>query len=171
MKATSALNVVFCAFFASIMASASVSADIGSRSAPLLDSPESQVLELINQYRAQNGLATLEVSPMLTRSSRWMSMDMARNGYFGHVDSQGRDPFTRLASFRYSFRTSMGENIAAGNQDAQSTFLQWRNSPEHDANMLSSNYHMIGVGRVSLPGSVYHWYWTTDFGGYDDRAP
>lgn len=134
-----------------------------------LDAQEAEVLDLINQYRARYGLAALRVSPQLTGSSRWMSLDMARNGYFGHVDSLGRNPFTRMAAFRYGYPTSQGENIAAGNADARNTFIQWRDSPEHNANMLNSSYCVIGVGRISLDGSVYHWYWTTDFGGYDDR--
>lgn len=144
--------------------------DLRANGAIHLGSQERECLGLINQYRAQYGLAPLAASPTLIRSARWMSQDMAQHGYFGHTDSMGRNPFSRMAAFRYGYYTSQGENIAAGNSDAQSTFIQWQNSPEHNANMLNPNYRVIGIGRVELQGSMYVWYWTTDFGGYVDEV-
>jgi uncharacterized protein YkwD len=99
-----------------------------------------------------------------------MSEDMATKGYFDHTDSLGRDPFTRMAQFGYTFGTYMGENIAAGNATAQDTFTQWKNSPGHNQNMLDPQYLVIGIGRYSVKGSPYGWYWTTDFGGVVDAV-
>jgi len=42
----------------------------------------------------------------------------------------------------------MGENIAAGNSDAWNTFVQWRESPGHNANMLTGEFTCIGIGRA-----------------------
>jgi uncharacterized protein YkwD len=125
---------------------------------------------LINDYRAQNGAPPLQVSIALTRSSDWMSNDMAEKNYFSHTDSLGRDPFTRMADFGYSDASSSGENIAAGNADAQSTFTQWKNSPGHNANMLNPSYLVIGVARAQGANSTYGWYWTTDFGSTIDTT-
>ena len=44
---------------------------------PTLDAEEQGVLKLVNDYRAQNGLAALKVSLALTRAADWMSADMA----------------------------------------------------------------------------------------------
>lgn len=133
-----------------------------------LDSEEAAFVVLINQYRVSQGLAELQVSLDLTISSKWMSQDMAANNYLGHTDSLGRDPFTRMAAFGYGNYSAAGENVAAGNADAQSTFTQWKNSAAHNANMLDSGYAVIGVGRAYSASSTYGWYWTTDFGSTVD---
>ncbi len=130
---------------------------------PSLDAEENAFLGIINEYRASQGLGALVVSPTLETSSRWLSQDMAAKGYFDHTDSLGRDFGTRLSAFGYGASTA-GENIAAGNADAQSTFTQWKNSPGHNANMLGSGYKAIGIARYYDASSPYGWYWTTDFG-------
>ena len=144
-----------------------------------LDAEQSSFLTLINQYRAQNGLGALQVSLALQQSSQWMSADMAAKNYFSHTDSLGRDPFKRMAAFGYSY-TPAGENIAAGYSDAQNTFNQWKTACDPDAtgactyahnkNMLNASYKVIGIGRAYGASSTYHWYWTTDFGGYVDQT-
>lgn len=133
-----------------------------------LDQNEAAFLPLINNFRAQNGLAPVQASVILTTSSRWMSNDMGTKNYFDHTDSLGRDLKTRLNSFGYS--GSMGENIAAGYQSAQDVFTGWENSPGHRANMLNPDYKAIGIGRVTVPGSTYSTYWTTDFGDTVDQV-
>jgi uncharacterized protein YkwD len=135
----------------------------GTTTPPTLDAESAAFLVLLNNLRAQNGLAALTLSPLLIESSQWMSTDMATNNYFDHTDSLGRDPFTRMTAFGYDSNDE-GENIAAGNSDAQSTYTQWVNSAPHLANMLDSSYTQIGVGRAYSADSTYGWYWTTDFG-------
>src|SRR5712692_411805 len=143
------------------------------------DSEEWAFLTIINNFRAQNGLGALQVSAALESSSKWMSGDMAAKNYFSHNDSLGRDPFARMSAFGYpgGYR---GENIAAGNADAQSAFNQWLNACDPDGsgnctfahrnNMLGSNYQVIGIGRAYNPSSTYRWYWTTNFGSVLDQT-
>jgi len=138
--------------------------------APLLAGEEQALLDLINTYRAQNGLSALNVSPTLTDAARWMSQDMADNNYFSHTDSLGRDPFQRMADFGYGFNTWKGENLAAGSQTASETFELWRSSPGHNANILRAEFTVVGIGRAYGPNSTYGWYWTNDFGVYDDSG-
>ncbi len=77
-----------------------------------------------------------------------MSQDMGANNYFSHTDSQGRDPFARMAAFGYNYNTWKGENLAAGTESAQAAFDMWRNSSGHNANMLNGNFTVIGIGRA-----------------------
>ncbi len=121
-------------------------------------------LRLINLYRVAHGRPRLKMDRRLTRTADWMGRDMARNGYFSHTDSLGRDPFQRLARFRYPSNTWRGENLAAGYADPANTFNQWKNSPGHRANMLNRNFRAIGISRVCLEGSEYSCYWVTEFG-------
>ena len=144
--------------------------DADAQAIPVLNSEEQAFVTLINNYRTQNGLAPLQVSVTLTNAAKWMSGDMAASNYFSHTDSYGRDPVARMAAFGYSYATWKGENIAAGNGTAADTFTQWKNSPEHNQNMLNPSYTVIGVGRVYWGFSTYKYYWTTDFGGYVDRV-
>lgn len=130
------------------------------------DQEERLFFIMINQYRAQNRVGPLAVSPRLSNAAQWMSGDMASKNYFSHTDSRGRDPFTRMCAFDYCYSTAKAENIAAGDGTGVGVFLQWRNSTGHNANMLSALYTAIGVGRAA--GGRYGWYWTTDFGGYRD---
>jgi uncharacterized protein YkwD len=141
------------------------------RPASALDGEESAVLDLINQYRSANGLGTLSQNGTLNNAARWMSDDMASNNYFSHTDSQGRDPFVRLADFGYTYNTWKGENLAAGIDSAQEAFDLWKGSPGHNANMLNPNFTVIGIARSYGPSSTFGWYWSTDFGGQGDYVP
>jgi uncharacterized protein YkwD len=87
-----------------------------------------------------------------------------------HTDSLGRDAWTRICDFEYCYDTWVGENIAAGYSTAIDVFTAWKNSPDHNSNMLSSNYVAMGISRVYIAGSPYGWYWTNDFGGVQSNA-
>ncbi|HSP54612.1 MAG TPA: CAP domain-containing protein [Dehalococcoidia bacterium] len=145
---------------------------VGSpRQAAALDGEETAVLNLINQYRAANGLGTLSIDGTLDTAARWMSDDMANNNYFSHTDSLGRDPFVRLGDFGYTYNTWKGENLAAGIDTAQEAFDLWKGSPGHNANLLNPSFTVIGIARSYNSASTFGWYWATDFGGQGDPAP
>jgi len=132
-----------------------------------LDTEESTFLTLINNYRAANGAPALTISYTLTKSSAWKSYDLGANAYFAH-DDLNRTWVQRVVACGYTASGYIGENIAAGYQSAQSVFDAWRNSAGHNANMLNATYHAIGIGREYVAGSLYGWYWTTDFGAIAD---
>jgi len=135
---------------------------------PPLNEDEATLLALINDYRLQNGRSTLEVSPTLTAAARWMSEDMAENGYQGsHIDSLGRGAWERMAAFGYA-GAGWGEVIAWGQPTPQQAFDAWRNSPGHNEIMLTPYFVVAGVGKAYDPQSLYGWFWTVDFGDYDD---
>jgi hypothetical protein len=130
---------------------------------PPLTDDEATLLALINDYRMENGLSPLGVSPTLTAAARWMSEDMATNGYGGqHLDSLGRTPRERMTAFGY-VGSGWGEVIAWGQHTPEQTFEAWRNSPGHNEVMLQPYFAVAGVGNTANP-----WYWTVDFGDYDD---
>lgn len=135
-----------------------------------LDGEEKAFVALLNNYRAANGLPALSVSLALTNASAYMSQDLSLDlTPFDHIDSLGRTPQQRMAAYSYGYNTWVGENVAAGRPDAASTFQQFQNSAEHNANMLNARYTTMGVARVHRPESGFGWYWTTDFGGVQDQ--
>src|SRR5215212_11923037 len=134
------------------------------------DSEELQFLELINDYRQQNGLDSLALSDTLAVSAERHDQDMARYSFFAHntADSSyypvGSQPWDRMVAEGYDYNTYKGENIAVGYETAEEAFEAWRNSPSHNHAMLDGSYRVIGIARINEPGSVHGWYWTTDFG-------
>ena len=162
------LGVAACTLFAAGSPSPRSARAAGDCTASgVLDAEERAFLSLINEHRAQNGRAPLAVSYTLSKAAQWKSQDMGANAYFAH-DDQSRTWVQRIRDCGYGYNTWLGENIAAGISSAESAFNLWRNSPGHNANMLSSNFTAIGTGRAYTAGSPYGWYWTTEFGGYDD---
>jgi len=139
--------------------------------APLLSDEEQALLGYINDYRIQNGLDPLTISPTLTEAAGWMSQDMGDKDYFSHTDSLGRSPFQRMAASGYdceAYNTWCGENLAAGVAAGSETFELWRNSPGHNGNMLNPNYVVAGIAAAFNQDSTYGWYWTLDLGGFDE---
>lgn len=112
---------------------------------------ESKMISLINGERARVGLSLLEVDPRLTEVAQAHSRDMFTRGYFSHYTPEGLSPFDRLTQAEISF-TVAGENLAyAPNIDIAHTGLM--NSPGHRANILSADYHKIGIGIID--GGIY----------------
>lgn len=135
------------------------------------DPEEIQFLELINGYRADNGLKALLLSDTLAGAAEHHSQDMARYSFFAHDTAassyykSGYEPWDRMEQEGYDYETYKGENIAAGYESAEEAFRAWRNSPSHNQAMLDGRYRVIGISRIHDPGSVHGWHWTTDFGG------
>jgi hypothetical protein len=125
---------------------------------------EREQVELINDFRAENGLRPLAIDGTLSKAARWMANAMPANNFFAHDDHLGRHFDDRLADFNYPSDTYRGENLAAGYPDAANTFRQWKESPGHRANMLTRDYTAIGIALVDAPGSTYGYYWVTEFG-------
>ena len=120
---------------------------------------EQEVVRLVNEVRAQNGLSPLTANWELSRVARYKSQDMADNRYFSHTSPTYGTPFQMIKAFGLSFRTA-GENIAYGQRTPQAVMNGWMNSSGHRANILNASYTQIGVGYVA-DGH----YWTQMFTG------
>lgn len=124
----------------------------------------SQVVGLINQYRAGKGLAQLAVSQPLTASSVWKSLHMAGYGYFAHDDPAppvGRSASQRARDCGYG-GSWWGENIAWGYTSAQAAVNGWLGSAGHKANIENPSFTSTGVGvAADASGQLY---WTQSFG-------
>lgn len=118
---------------------------------------EQEVIRLVNEIRAENGLKALTYDWELSRVARFKSQDMKDNNYFAHNSPVYGTPFQMIRNFGISYRTA-GENIAKGYKTPQAVVNGWMNSPGHRANILSSSYTKIGVGYVPSGN-----YWTQMF--------
>ena len=120
---------------------------------------EQEVIRLVNEIRAQNGLKALTYNWELGRVARYKSQDMADHNYFSHTSPTYGSPFQMMKSFNISYR-SAGENIAKGQATPQAVVNAWMNSSGHRANILNASYTHIGVGYVAEGR-----YWTQMFVG------
>lgn len=124
---------------------------------------EKEVLNLVNQERAKNGLQPLKWANDLANVARAHSLDMATNNFFSHTNLKGQSPFDRMsaAGIKYSMAA---ENIAAGQTTPAEVMNSWMNSAGHRANILNPNLKELGVGYVKATnGSSYSCYWTQTF--------
>lgn len=124
---------------------------------------ESDVIDLVNDERAAEGLGPLSYDANLTAAARGHSQDMGLNDYFDHIGLDGSTPGDRITEAGYSWNT-YGENIAAGYATPAAVVAGWMASAGHRANILNPNFCDIGVGYAYVASSTYGRYWTQNFG-------
>ena len=111
------------------------------------------VLRLMNEYRAAEGLPPLREDPRLMRAAEDRMRHMEELGYWSHQSPDGMSPFVWLAARDYTYRTA-GENLANGFETPQVLVESWMESPGHRANILGSQYEDVGIAIID--GSTTH---------------
>lgn len=146
--------------------------DAAAAGTSCIDGEEMATVNMINDYRAQNGLPPVWITQTLSDAAEHHSASMAANGYFSHdLAAEGITWSQNMTNYGYSYSTWRGENLAGGQASAGEVVGAWQVSPAHNSVMLSSQFTAIGIGLVYVDAATYGWYWTTDFGGYvDDPA-
>ena len=135
---------------------------------------EMAFVDLLNDYRAKNGVDPVLVSDILSEAATRHSHDMAKYGFFNHVTASsdwfapGTTWHQRMVASGYPASAYMGENIGVGFDTAAEIFTAWKNSPSHNSNMLDPHWKVIGIGVESIGGAGP--FWTTDFGDYQDAT-
>lgn len=125
-----------------------------------------QSIALVNQARQRAGLTALSADPLLNQVAQRYSARMAAEGFYDHVDPQGRNVVDRINAVGYVARRS-AENIARGQPDPVTVVQGWLNSPGHRANILDPAQTAIGAGYAFTPAPPYHHYWTHVFAAPD----
>ena len=127
---------------------------------------ERLMLALVNQDRADpanqpetKGRAMpLRWNDRIAEVARAHSLDMLRQGYFGHIDPQGGTVATRVEAAGMEWQ-AVGENIAIYNSvaGAEAAFMnEPRFTKNHRGNILNPDYAEVGIGIVQAPdGRVY----------------
>ena len=116
---------------------------------------EKEIFDLVNDYRAENGLPTFSVDAAIIVQCRSHSRDMGKGIVpFGH---DGFD--ARIDEIRKSMNVRGGaENVYFRSSEsgvASATVNAWKNSDGHNKNMLG-DYNVAGVGvEVNSNGNVY----------------
>ncbi|TDQ40319.1 CAP domain-containing protein [Aureibacillus halotolerans] len=111
-----------------------------------LQAQEQQMLDLVNNARAEQGLEPLQADPELTKLARLKAQDMIDNSYFSHQSPTYGSPFDMMNQFGVEYQTA-GENLA-GNQTVEKAHEALMNSQGHRENILKSDYTNVGIGVV-----------------------
>ncbi|WP_245308258.1 CAP domain-containing protein [Halalkalibacter urbisdiaboli] len=116
---------------------------------------EDQVVALVNQERAKQGLKPLTHRADVKNVAHKKAEDLINANYFSHNSPNYGSPFDMLKSFGIQYTTA-GENIAKGQKTPQEVMNAWMDSPGHRQNILKPEYDTIGVG-------FYHSAWVQMF--------
>ncbi len=111
-----------------------------------------ELIRLINDYRAENGLPRLTKNEKLTEAADVRAKEASIS--FSHVRPNGEHMSVLGAEFGAENLTASHENLYAGAYSAKSAFRAWQNSPGHNAAMLTSSGATeiaIGICTQNIP--------------------
>ncbi len=111
-----------------------------------------EVLNIVNQRRAENGQSALAMDKSLLESAMLRAAEITVD--FSHTRPNGDDCFS-VDDLAY------GENIAYGFDSASSVMNAWMDSEGHRNNILRSSYKSVGIGCFYKNGTYY---WVQLFG-------
>lgn len=129
----------------------SAASDLRSVSAAQRAADQQTLLNLINAYRAQNGLGAVKHSAIVASVMQPEAERQVRAGYFSHGTE-----FIYNAKVRgYSF---VREVIALSYNDDLAVLLNfWKSSPLHRAAILAPQANVIGIGLAYGHGTSLPW--------------
>lgn len=110
---------------------------------------ERRAFELINAERRARGQKPLAWDGSLTRVARFHSENMARQGFFNHIDRNGSDIRERAYAHGVGGWKVLGENIAynQGYPDPAAFAVErWMTSSKHRENILNGEFTHAGLG-------------------------
>ena len=105
------------------------------------------VLRLMNDYRAEEGLAPLHADMLLVAAAGDRMHHMEDESFWSHESPDGLSPFHWLRQRQYPYRAA-GENLAYGFETARLLVQSWMESRGHRANILSPNYEDCGIAII-----------------------
>ncbi len=121
-----------------------------------------QMVDLINDLRAREGLPPLRVDRRLVAAAQEHAEDMAAHGFVGHDGSDGSLPAFRVDRTRYPWILIL-ENTAGGHATASATFAAWQASETHRRNHLDPDVRHVGIGYAENGATSLRSYWVAVF--------
>jgi uncharacterized protein YkwD len=119
---------------------------------------EQNCFDAVNHQREVKGLRALEESDELLEVARDYSRRMAEEGFFSHIDPEGKSVRERVREAGLRWHV-LGENLAFSRgyvSPVAATLVGWMDSPTHRKNILEPSYTEGAVGAwISSKGTVY----------------
>jgi uncharacterized protein YkwD len=106
---------------------------------------ETEILTLVNEYRASKGLPTLEPLNVISGVADGHTNYMIETGDVGHANFAERSQYL----MKNAQAKSVGENVAYGYATAQGVMNGWLKSDGHRENIENINYTHFGISTES----------------------
>lgn len=113
-----------------------------------------QVVKLVNEERAKNGLSPLTIDKTVESAALVRSKEIEKS--FSHTRPNGSSFSTVLKEQGVEFMGA-GENIAWGQKSPEEVMQGWMNSEGHRANILNAKFTKIGVGYYQNSNGTNYW--------------
>ncbi|WP_428687225.1 CAP domain-containing protein [Roseibium sp.] len=126
----------------------------------LTDQPvdKSQMMSVLNSYRAQKGLPSLKHDPALDAVSQKMARHIAERD---SMDTWAHSAFglsQRLDKAGYA-NYAGAENLGAGYADFGAAFRGWQGSAGHNKNLLNPYVTRVGIARTNRNNGKWRNFW------------
>jgi uncharacterized protein YkwD len=105
------------------------------------------VLALMNEYRAEQGLPALREDERLTRAAQDRVKHMEDFGYWAHEAPDGTSPFVWMVARDYSY-SAAAENLASGFETVRLLVQSWMESAGHRENILGTDFEDCGIAII-----------------------
>jgi uncharacterized protein YkwD len=115
--------------------------------------------DMISQYREQHGLAAVAPDPILQKLAQAQADVMAAHNVLSHTIA---GTLTQRFDAANLAKATAVENVSAGYFSLPAALAGWRNSPPHEANLLSPKMRRLGIATAYAPGTRYLVYWALD---------
>lgn len=130
-------------------------------------SPTNDILQLVNQVRAEYGLPALSYNAALATAAQNHANFIALNAIYSHIGVNGSTWQDRAQAAGYTGHA--GENLVGGTRlTPQQGVTWWRNSAVHFSNMLNPRWTEAGVGFAVGSGQNFY---VMVFGTPNDAPP
>ncbi len=132
--------------------------------APPVEQWKRDVLALVNQERAKNGLSALAWGSTCEGAANTRAREIMTS--YSHTRPDGSSWSTTCPIPTSGGKS--GENLNAGNAavSPQTVVASWMASPDHRKNILDPDFKYLSVGFVFDPNSAHKTYWSQYFTTY-----
>lgn len=115
----------------------------------ILNEDEIEAFELINKYRAENGLEKLKLSKELQKVAKIKAEDLLESNYFSHTSKLYGSTFNIMKDEGITYSIA-GENLA-GNINSQKAVEAWISSTTHRENIVEEKYNYTAICVIESP--------------------
>lgn len=132
--------------------------------APPVEQWKRDVLALVNQERAKNGLSALAWGTTCEAAANLRAKEIMTS--YSHTRPNGESWSTTCPIPQTGGKS--GENLNAGNAavSPQTVVASWMNSPDHRKNILDPDFKYVSIGFIFDPNSQHKTYWSQYFTTY-----
>jgi uncharacterized protein YkwD len=121
---------------------------------------------ILTSYRASHGLGPVRLDPTLAAMAQRQADAMVRANALSH-DVGGNFTQRILATGLDTPRAA--ENLGGGYYSTEEAFTGWRNSPEHNANLLMPQATRFGIAIAKDARTKLRVYWAMELAAEPDK--